>query len=225
MMNALLAGVILSLASSLHCVGMCGPLALAIKLNFKDNDYFSIVYYHLGRLLAYLILGSIAMMFGKSLLLFVSSQFLSIAIGAAILIGLVVSYFWNKSAIEIKALNKLRIYFMAQAHPFLIGIGNGLIPCGLVYTALGLSVAYSSSNASMIFMLGFGIGTFPATAIIQLLGKRLNLKRFIRPVLSKVVIAVIAVLFVFRGLNLGVPYLSPEIVQDHNQAEVNCCKK
>lgn len=225
MINALIAGLILSLASSLHCVGMCGPLALAIKLNFKEDNFLSIAFYHFGRLAAYLCLGVIAMIFGKSLLLFVSSQVLSIIIGTAILLGLIVSYFWSKTKIEIKALNKLRNYFITQAHPFLIGVGNGLIPCGLVYTALGLSIAYSSSNASIVFMLGFGLGTFPATAVIQVLGKRFNLKRFIKPVLSKVVIAVIAVFFVLRGLNLGVPYLSPKIVQGNNDTHVNCCKK
>ena len=114
---------------------------------------------------------------------------------------------------------------MSKAHPFAIGIGNGLIPCGLVYTALGISVAYSSNNSSLLFMLGFGIGTFPATAVIQLLGKRLNLKRYVKPVLSKVVIVFVALMFVFRGLNLGIPYLSPQLIEPNTNAEINCCTK
>lgn len=224
MIQAFFAGILLSLASSIHCIGMCGPLALAFKMNFKQDSHWPIVQYHFGRLFAYLTLGLVALFFGRSIQIFISSQKLSIIIGVVILFILALSFGVRKLQFEIKYLKQLRTTLMAKTHPFLVGIGNGLIPCGLVYAALGMSLAFSSEFGSLFFMLGFGLGTFPATGIVQILGKKINLRKYLKPQISQWVIGVMAVLFIIRGLNLNIPYLSPQIVEEGtNKTEVNCC--
>jgi sulfite exporter TauE/SafE len=221
MITALFAGIILSMASSLHCVGMCGPLALAVKLNFKGNETVDIIQYHFGRLLAYLSLGVVAAFFGKGLQIIIPSQVFSITIGSLILVALLFKKYWNKALGNVEPLLKLRQFFMKKANPVLFGIGNGLIPCGLVYTALGLAILYQDFYSVLLFMMGFGLGTFPATMVIQFLGKRFNLKKYLKPGLSRVVVIVMAFLLIIRGLNLGIPYISPKIVK----SELECCAK
>jgi len=223
MISALFAGSILALASSLHCVGMCGPLALVLKLNFKNNHSIHIILYHLGRLSAYLFLGMLASLFGKALLLIIPSQILSVVIGMIIILGLLGNQFFKSKLAHIKPLNQTRNYLLKKKNAFVFGLGNGLIPCGLVYTALGLATLYQNSASSMLFMLGFGLGTFPATMLIQFVGSKLNLKKYLKPQLSKLIIAVMAGLFIIRGLNLGIPYVSPKVISDSTKTEVNCC--
>ena len=222
---ALVGGLVFALASSLHCVGMCGPLALSIKLNSKNDSSSFVVYYHLGRLLSYLVLGLFIGLFGEMFTLFIPSQIFSVAIGIFILLSLLFNNHINTFFNKISWLTKVRNKFLHNAHPFFLGIGNGLIPCGLVYTAFGLGLMYGNLVHNMVFVLGFGLGTFPATVAIQLLGKKLNLKKYIKPALSKYVVAFMALLFIVRGLNLGIPYFSPELASEDKVEKVNCCNK
>ena len=111
------------------------------------------------------------------------------AIGVLILLGLVGNHFFKSKLSKFQPLVKTRNYLIKQKNAFIFGVGNGLIPCGLVYTALGLAMLYQNTGSSMLFMLGFGLGTFPATMAIQFAGTKLNLKKFLKPQLSKVIIA------------------------------------
>ena len=174
---------------------------------------------------AYLLLGLISTLFGKGLLLIIPSQILSMAIGVLILLGLVGNHFFKSKLSKFQPLVKTRNYLIKQKNAFIFGVGNGLIPCGLVYTALGLAMLYQNTGSSMLFMLGFGLGTFPATMAIQFAGTKLNLKKFLKPQLSKVIIAFMAIIFIIRGLNLGIPYLSPKMVSEKGKTELNCCEQ
>ena len=91
-----------------------------------------------------------------------------------------------------------------------IGFLNGFLPCGLVYTALFGALAMGNWWGSMIYMTAFGVGTIPLMLLLILLGDflPLALRRRLNQWLPLVVILV-GILFILRGLGLGIPYLSP----------------
>ncbi len=81
----LISGLLLSLASGLHCVAMCGPLALAIKSNFKGNGSLQILLYHLGRLMSYVALGVGGALLGETINLVFPSPLFCVLFGPVVL--------------------------------------------------------------------------------------------------------------------------------------------
>ena len=99
-----------------------------------------------------------------------------------------------------------------------LGLLNGLLPCGLVYVAGAGATSTGSIVGGAFYMALFGAGTLPMMLIISLSGKlvppslRLRLGRVV-----PVSILLLATLLIFRGLGLGIPYVSP------NVAAGSCC--
>jgi hypothetical protein len=60
------------------------------------------------------------------------------------------------------------------------GAANGLLPCGLVYSALGMAVAGATAARGALTMLAFGAGTLPALSIAAL-----GLRRFALATLAR----------------------------------------
>jgi sulfite exporter TauE/SafE len=215
---------IMGMAGSLHCVGMCGPLALALPINHSNN--FSRIaggsLYNLGRIVSYASMGLVFGSFGR---LFIASHWqsrLSLALGVVILLYLLIPKRYlhfskptvvNKPFIALrKQLGKL---FQSKnlSSLFFIGILNGLLPCGLVYLALTSSVISGSTINGALFMSFFGLGTFPAMMATILLGNYLNQQ--VRLKISRalpVFLFLMAVLLVLRGLELGIPFVSPDYI-------------
>jgi sulfite exporter TauE/SafE len=215
---------IMGMAGGLHCVGMCGPLALALPINHSNN--FSRIaggsLYNLGRIVSYASMGFVFGSFGR---LFIASHWqsrLSLALGVVILLYLLIPKRYlhfskptvvNKPFIALrKQLGKL---FQSKnfSSLFFIGILNGLLPCGLVYLALTSSVISGSSLNGVLFMSFFGLGTFPAMMATILLGNYLNQQ--VRLKISRalpVFLFLMAVLLVLRGLELGIPFVSPDYI-------------
>jgi sulfite exporter TauE/SafE len=105
---------------------------------------------------------------------------------------------------------------------FLIGNLNGLLPCGFVYVALIASLATQSALSGAMFMASFGLGTFPVMFAISLLGQVINLKlRQKANLLMPVFAIVLGCIFILRGLNLGIPFVSPQI--DNTEVSGNYC--
>jgi sulfite exporter TauE/SafE len=95
---------------------------------------------------------------------------------------------------------------------FLIGLLNGLLPCGLVYVALAGAIASGNAISGTIVMIIFGLGTIPIMFAATIFGKFINLN--IRRKISKAIpvfALVLGLLFIVRGMGLGIPYLSPKI--------------
>jgi sulfite exporter TauE/SafE len=101
---------------------------------------------------------------------------------------------------------------------------NGLLPCGLVYVAIAGAISSGDAISGMLFMILFGLGTFPAMFAATIFGRFINLN--IRKKINQAIPAlavVLAVLFILRGLSLGIPYISPKIsAQTINQTEMEC---
>jgi len=117
---------------------------------------------------------------------------------------------------------------------FMVGLLNGLLPCGLVYIAVAGALATGSVLEGVLYMFLFGLGTAPLLLATALIGNLSTAK--IRNQLSKAipyVVVVVGVLFILRGANLGIPYISPSAEKWHPQTEKveikahkgDCCTK
>lgn len=214
--------VVLGLAGSFHCIGMCGPIAFVLPVNKSSKVKMSaqIVLYHLGRLISYSLIGILFGLIGRGLYLAGFQQRLSILIGVVmILLAIIpVSHFskFNVSKPLYKLINgvkqKLGLYLNKSSNKslFLIGIFNGFLPCGLVYMALIGAIAIGNVAGGATYMFLFGLGTIPLMTAAVLLGNFVNLS--VRKKIQKVIpvfVVVIGLLFILRGLGLGIPYISP----------------
>ncbi|MBD0832348.1 sulfite exporter TauE/SafE family protein [Aestuariibaculum sediminum] len=226
---------IFGILGSFHCVGMCGPIAFMLPVN-RNNSYKKIsqvLLYHVGRLFAYSIIGTLFGIIGKSFFLFGLQQQLSIFIGLLMIILMLIP-----SSLLHKYSASKPIYYLISRVKFALGktlkkktadtfltIGflNGFLPCGLVYMAVFASLTMTSVYQGGLYMLFFGIGTIPLMTSAIYLGKFLNtnIKQRIQKAVPVFVI-IIGALFIIRGLGLGIPYLSPEPVIDVASSTLEC---
>jgi len=214
--------LIFGLAGGFHCVGMCGPIAFIIPVDRSSRSafIFQTSLYHLGRIFSYAIIGLIFGFIGKGLYLAGFQQRLSILMGIIMIVIIVVpvSIFnkYNLSKPLYSIINflkhKLGLYLKKKSNKaiFLVGFFNGFLPCGLVYIALIGSIATGNSIKGAAYMVFFGLGTIPLMTTAILLGNFVSLS--IRKKIQKVIpvfVIIIGILFILRGLGLGIPYISP----------------
>lgn len=227
----LLSAIGLGFLGSLHCVGMCGPISLALSSKTRGTKAFWISrsLYNLGRTTAYILLGVIFGIFGQSLALAGIQQSLSILIGVIWILALLIFPNWESRLISIPLFKKALIsikkglsnILQRQSMPLMYNAGflNGFLPCGLVYIALSGSLAGQTLRESIAFMALFGLGTFPAMFGLAFLSrKKFKLNAYVKPILYTASF-IFALLLILRGLNLGIPYLSPELATN---AELIC---
>lgn len=217
-MDFLIAAISLGFLGSFHCIGMCGPIAMALPVHNKPPllKYALILSYNSGRILTYSAMGLLAGIIGESFILAGLQQTLSITVGLVLLIYVFVpfkngfsgsSFFlWIKSGFA-------RAFSIGSGSSlFLVGLLNGLLPCGLVYVGLAGAVATGDLLRGTLFMAIFGAGTLPmmislplASGLITASARQKMLK------VIPVMITIMALVLIVRGLNLGIPYLSPKI--------------
>ncbi len=156
-------------ANSLHCAGMCGPLALAF-----DGTAFGASSYQLGRTLAY---GAVGVGLGG----------LGSAVGAdelrqpaawvafAMALGLVLLVlFGERHALAIPGLGKLLARATAAsrswprgARALALGLCTPLLPCGLLWAACGAAGLAGSAAGGGVVMVGFALGSLPVLMLAQ----------------------------------------------------------
>jgi len=227
--------LLFGLLGSFHCVGMCGPIAFMLPVDRSNSTkkVFQIFTYHVGRILAYALIGLVFGLVGKSLYIFGMQQQLSIIIGVLMIIVVLIpvqtfnKYNFSKPIYRLiskvksslgKALKK------KTADTFLtIGFLNGFLPCGLVYMGVFASLATGSALQSALYMVLFGLGTIPLMTSAIYLGKFLNttIKQRITKAIP-VFVVIIGLLFILRGLGLGIPYISPTPVTEIVSGEIDC---
>lgn len=231
----LITAFFLGLVGSLHCVGMCGPIAFMLPVD-RTNTYkkvSQIAVYHIGRLLAYSIIGLVFGLIGKSLYIFGFQQQLSIAIGVLMIVVVVVPQAvfnrYNFSKPVYRLISKVKSALgtalkKKTADTFLtIGFLNGFLPCGLVYMALFAAIASGNALSGSLYMATFGLGTVPlmTTAIYFSHFLKGAARQRIQKIIPVFVI-LIGVIFILRGLGLGIPYLSPAPVNEMVNGALNC---
>jgi sulfite exporter TauE/SafE len=220
----ILSGFLLGLASSLHCVGMCGPLLLALPApggasgpaNNRFSRLITVVLYHTGRIFVYVSVGALFGLLGRHLYLAGWQQGLSIGMGVAILVIFFSRWIPFLPAIHLSMrLGRWvgRLWRSpSTAKHFLLGLANGLLPCGMVYLAIAAALTRDTVVSAAAFMFFFGMGTLPLLLAVQWFGRmvapaaRLRLRRML-----PLVTVVVAVLLILRGLNLGIPFVSPRL--------------
>jgi len=214
-MIELWAAFLLGLAGSLHCAGMCGPIALAIPVQDRGRFFLARLAYNGGRILSYAILGGIFGLLGASLTIAGLQRSLSLGAGIALIVMLILSR--RTSVLFAPAIASLKSLFAkCLKHQSLsavtaLGMLNGFLPCGLSYAAATGAVATGSWLRAVEFMTVFGLGTVPMMVAIGLVGQRVQWKlRFKFAGWVPVALVLLALLLVLRGLPLDIPGLSPD---------------
>tara|TARA_R110002124_G_scaffold285939_2_gene465426 strand:- start:88 stop:789 length:702 start_codon:yes stop_codon:yes gene_type:complete len=218
----LFSAIIFGLLGSFHCIGMCGPIAFMLPVDRTNNTkrILQISVYHLGRLFTYGILGLLFGFLGKGLYLFGFQQYVSIIIGVLMILMVVLpkktvtKFSITKPIYKLLSGVKNRLGRELKKKRtdtfFTIGFLNGFLPCGLVYVAIFASIATGNAISGSLYMILFGLGTIPLMTAFVYLGNftnglvRKRIQQFI-----PVAVVVIAVLFILRGMGLGIPYVSP----------------
>lgn len=233
MIETIAAGLVLGAIGSLHCVGMCGPIALSLPVvnTSHASKYIGTLLYNLGRVVTYAMLGVLFGLIGQSLVWMGFQQGLSIALGVLLLLlVLLPKRFTNRIQIFPKAMASIRggigKLFQTRSYSslFTIGVLNGLLPCGLVYMAIAGAIATASVVQSSVWMAAFGLGTLPMMWLMAMIGS--NLKLRFRTSIRKVypfMIAIMACLLIIRGMGLGIPYVSPSINMPTGKSAVVTC--
>lgn len=236
-------GLVLGITSNLHCIGMCGPIALAIPVNRKSNwtVLSGVLQYNFGRIFTYSFLGVIVGSIGITVQTFGFLQLLSIITGVFMII-----YAWRKwlsnkmqlptigmPVIIRKGLGKV-IGSNSLFKLSLLGVLNGFLPCGMVYAALINALLAGNPIGSSGAMLAFGIGTLPSMIAVGFAANRINSS--MRHKFNKLVpymLTVVGLLIVLRGMNLDIPYISPKVSLNKTETskdekcevEMSCCHK
>lgn len=237
-MEYTLAAITLGFLGSLHCIGMCGPISMALPMvrPGKWARLLGVLVYNAGRISTYAFFGALFGMAGKLFVITGYQQALSIAAGAFILLFLlfpkkITARLENSPALFgwVNGLkNNLRELFGTKTYFSLLSIGvlNGLLPCGLVYAGIAGAIATGSPVQGSAFMIGFGLGTLPAMlaagSILQLISPQARAR--VRKAVP-VFVGIMACMLIMRGLNLGIPYLSPQFKHDENHVVTDCGHK
>lgn len=227
-------GFFMGLLGSVHCIGMCGPLVMALPISQMNpiQKVLATILYHIGKITTYGLLGVVVGVFGKQIPFYDVQQHLSIVIGSLMLVYVLWVFYlhpkrklgflkidWLQKPI-IAALGKL--FKQNNVGSFLlIGFLNGLLPCGMIYLALGSAWANQSALQSGLFMVLFGLGTLPALLMVAFGGQLMGFafRQKIQKALPYMLFSM-GVLLILRGMNLGIPYISPMI---ENGASVAAC--
>lgn len=219
----IIAGFVLGLTSNFHCIGMCGPIAMAIPVNRANNLSIlgGTLQYNLGRVLTYMILGLVVGSIGLSIHTFGILQWLSIIVGIFLIV-----FAWRKylqkwlpnvkldlgtSLLTNKYLGKI-IKSNSPLKLSLLGMLNGLLPCGMVYVAMGNALLAGNIWGGALAMAAFGVGTLPGMMAVTFMANKLTVK--VRRKMNKAVpyiLTVVGLLVVLRGMNLGIPFISPNV--------------
>lgn len=226
-------GLILGLTSNLHCIGMCGPIAMAIPVKRTSN--LSILsgslQYNFGRIVTYFILGLIVGSIGLTINTIGILQWLSIAAGVGLILFAWRKYFQrlfsgHLPGFKIQSfLNKGLGKVLKSKSPFrlfLLGNLNGLLPCGMVFAALLNAILTGDFMYSGLAMVAFGVGTLPAMVAVTFVANKISGSA--RQKMNRVVpylLTLVGLLIVLRGMNLDIPYLSPKVTLVENTETVN----
>jgi len=226
---------IFGLISSLHCIGMCGPIAMMLPVDRSNpaKKVVQIMLYHIGRLSAYATLGLVFGILGKGFYMAGIQQSISIMVGIFMITIAVVperifmKYNFSKPVYKVisNVKSSLGNQFKRKSPDalFTIGLLNGFLPCGLVYAALFGAIAMQNVTLSVTYMLLYGLGTIPMMSAVVYISNILS-----TPIRSKmqkmipIVTVIIGTLFILRGLGLDIAYISPSNLSLFVQANANC---
>jgi len=221
--------LMLGLAGSLHCLGMCSPLAMAVT-NMNSPFFMNRVLYNGGRLFSYGLLGAFVTAFGSLFQFSGYQNLLSLTLGCVLIVFAVlgitniripwVSRYLGRGT---GLLKQMFAKFLNKKTPVsitIMGMLNGLLPCGLTYLALAYCITLPAISQGFLFMIVFGSGTLPVmlglTSVLQALINRFKIN-FSR--VTTVMMIVLGTLLIARGWHVDQP---DTIVATSEQGIVIC---
>jgi sulfite exporter TauE/SafE len=207
--------LLLGLAGSLHCVGMCGPLLLALPLDAagKRQVLRQMLVYHAGRILTYAALGMLFGLVGKGLAVAGFQKILSLSAGVFMLGMALMAWRFERLVTALPGFGaftqrvKLGIGNLMRHNPnrstFSIGLLNGLLPCGMVYAALAGAIATTGVPEGGLFMMVFGMGTLPLLLMVSVFSRSFgtSIRQKIK-IAQPILLGLVGLLLLQRGLNL-----------------------
>jgi sulfite exporter TauE/SafE len=231
---------IVGLFGSMHCIGMCGPITLALP-GFQNNlplVVYSRFLYNIGRTITYAFMGAVIGLAGEGISLAGAQRWVSIGTGILLIVIVLIPSGLSSRLQVLEPAYHFTDYLKkkfgpllksnSQSSVFLIGILNGFLPCGLVYVALAGALATGSLVQGTLYMTFFGLGTIPLMFAFSVFGQFLGVgvrRRFNK--IIPVFIVALGVIFILRGMNLGIPYISPKLgaggMHSHQTEEPEPC--
>lgn len=223
-----ISGFLVGFLGSVHCAGMCGPIALALPGGGRVGWELVVgrLVYNAGRVATYAALGVVVGAIGQRIALIGYQQALSVALGILLVLTALMPSLLRRALPEVPGAGRFQQLVKemlgslfknrSTASMFLIGVLNGFLPCGFVVAALAGAATAGSAVGGALFMAGFGAGTIPIMLGLSLAGYRLP-----APVRARLVSllplfgVLLGLLLIVRGLGLGIPYLSPAAVAPH----------
>ncbi|MDX1910665.1 MAG: sulfite exporter TauE/SafE family protein [Saprospiraceae bacterium] len=207
--------LLLGLAGSVHCVGMCGPLLLALPMEAGVGRKVlrQTLLYHGGRILMYAALGILFGLLGKTLALAGMQKALSVGAGLFMLLMAFMAWRFERLVTALPGFDaftrrvKNGMSYLLRQKPngshFMLGALNGLLPCGMVYAAIAGAIATTSGAEGGLFMATFGTGTLPLLLGVSFLRQKIGagFRQKIR-VLQPFLMTIVAILLLQRGLHL-----------------------
>lgn len=209
---------LLGLAGSLHCAVMCGPLvvALAKARPSASRRLAPGAVYHSARVATYALLGLALGFAGQLVALGGFQRALSVGLGIVLIAALFAPARLPLTGLVWQGITRLKGGLGRAARQDTLawqaGLGalNGLLPCGLVYAAAAGAAATGGALAGAAYMALFGLGTWPLMLWVSYAGERLPLPSGLRSThVTRGAMLLLAALLILRGLELGIPYLSP----------------
>ena len=227
----LYSALILGLAGSLHCMGMCGPISMLLPGDKSKRGRYILgrLIYNLGRIFTYSILGLLIGLVGEQIALFTSQKVLFLIVGSILLLAFILPARWRQSLDALPYISRftglikssLSVFYKKHSlfAQLVFGILNGLLPCGLVYAALSGAFLMSEAWESALFMALFGLGTLPMMLGFAFLGNSLRqLVSFKPKVVYTFSYIILAIWLIFKGVNLPASQFS-----DHDANGITVC--
>ena len=222
-MDILWTAFVFGFLGSAHCIGMCGPIAVALpgSRDFMRSYVTGRIFYNLGRTVTYMLLGGVLGLMGLGIWLAGYQQALSVMTGSGIVLVTLLTWkstwvpggsFFSGIAGHFERSMRPLMQHNSQSGMFLIGVLNGFLPCGLVYIALAAALASGSLLGGMAYMGLFGIGTIPVMFLMAISPGLLSGNWHLR--LQKAIpwlALLVGTLLILRGLSLGIPFISPDL--------------
>lgn len=209
---------LMGLVGSMHCAGMCGPIAVSlpyrIGMQAKEETFLKILTYNLGRIMTYALMGLVFGMIGKSFFTMGIQKWVLISLAIVLIIIALFSIDIEYQSLKIPGFKKFNAFIkeslsLSMKNPsvlsFLyIGILNGFLPCGLVYMAIMAAITVGSVFHGILYMILFGFGTLPMMMALGFGGNLVSarFRTFLRKLYPVFMIA-FAVLFLMRAFKFG----------------------
>lgn len=213
----------IGLLGSLHCVGMCGPIALALPYGQSQKEQpskwsrlWKVLLYNFGRITTYVVLGAFIGLVSQGLLMAEIQRWVSVGLGVFLIVIAIFAINIESKLLRASWISRFYLYLKMQLQGFMrnsraasfykVGLLNGFLPCGLVYMAILGALTAGNFTDSIMYMVLFGLGTMPLMAATALLGQVMSLKvrRSLQRVYPVFMIG-FAALLIMRGLNLEIP--------------------